>query len=55
MLHLREVYVLVFFLERFVPKNGVTKFGFLLYFKKMIWVGGGAYFVPTKNLKKLFD
>ena len=37
--------VLNFFVERFGPQNGVQKNNFLLYFQKVIWVGG-KFFLP---------
>ena len=32
-------------MERFVPKNGVKRMNFPLYFQKVIWVGGGVVFL----------
>ena len=38
------IYCLSVFQERFVPKNGVPKMDFQLYFQKVIWVEGGHFF-----------
>ena len=47
-----QIRVFVYFMERFVPKNGVPKNGFPIVFSKSDLAGGGLFLSRKKILKK---